>query len=670
MTLLSPHASFNRVSYAGEAVVAAGAAHDILRLSFWPGTNPNGRVVIIPFYSGIRWTGLPSTLDTTSPGPDPEKVAVDLIARGYGVVVPSLPVARGYARTLPGDANQVEFIGTLALTNVGAVTINSASLTGGGSYVVTVLQQGSASQNEKVEISASGTVTGGTFTITFGASTTAPIAYNAQVATVQAALHALASIGTGNSLVTSGTSGKETGNPVSDPIFNIDFKQEADGTPHYGPAYDGNGMIVPAPNDLFGSLPTSYTATPLNGSVPHPIQDPRRLNMCMAISMAVQFIIKNAVAMGLNTGDPYWLGGYGGSGAADALAWVFFGPNRGAYHFPSATALQQDGIDTKGAIKWCALHYWQSKLNALPLTMYISSIAKRPAVGGTTHYDTQSVTIDEAGSAQPGAWGALYYGGQPAVLANNQARPTHLAAEDVGGQGAPFDDTTTERLCTVHDIWFCAAMAKLLEPAGTGKVELLHGAATAASFIDEAEDAGIVFDGSYASNDDLRAQLMAWLAEATALPEPIEEQVIRQVETALRAITSAAGYRTQVNLVQRWESWNEEAGVYPAILVEALGAAYDDASFHPHVQGALTLALGLLLEGHVDRTARVSRFIADVRKGLQAAFLADQFAQLAVDLHIIGSQRLTTDVAEQPVCGAVLTVEVSYRNRLENTYAQ
>ncbi|HEY7312113.1 MAG TPA: hypothetical protein VH643_22300 [Gemmataceae bacterium] len=56
------------------------------------------------------------------------------------------------------------------------------------------------------QVSLTGAPTGGTFTLTFAGQTTAPIAYNANAATVQSALQALPNIGSNNVLV-SGTAG-------------------------------------------------------------------------------------------------------------------------------------------------------------------------------------------------------------------------------------------------------------------------------------------------------------------------------------------------------------------------------------------------------------------------------------------------------------------------------
>lgn len=58
--------------------------------------------------------------------------------------------------------------------------------------------------SEVQRITITGTPTGGTFTVSFGGFTTTAIAYNASAATVQAALEALPSIGTGNVLCAGG----------------------------------------------------------------------------------------------------------------------------------------------------------------------------------------------------------------------------------------------------------------------------------------------------------------------------------------------------------------------------------------------------------------------------------------------------------------------------------
>jgi len=61
--------------------------------------------------------------------------------------------------------------------------------------------------DEVQRVALSGAPTGGTFTLSFGGQTTSAIAYNASAATVQSALQALSSIGSGNVLVMGGSGG-------------------------------------------------------------------------------------------------------------------------------------------------------------------------------------------------------------------------------------------------------------------------------------------------------------------------------------------------------------------------------------------------------------------------------------------------------------------------------
>lgn len=64
--------------------------------------------------------------------------------------------------------------------------------------------------DEVQTVTITGSPTGGTFTLTFGANTTSTIAFNASAATVQTALTALASIGSGNASVTGSAGGPWT----------------------------------------------------------------------------------------------------------------------------------------------------------------------------------------------------------------------------------------------------------------------------------------------------------------------------------------------------------------------------------------------------------------------------------------------------------------------------
>lgn len=95
-----------------------------------------------------------------------------------------------------GGPYHIELIGTLANSAFGAtdMTVSGASLT---------------KTNEVQTITLVG-ATGGTFTLTFGANTTAALPYNDSAANVQTALTGLASIGAGNATVTGNAGGPYT----------------------------------------------------------------------------------------------------------------------------------------------------------------------------------------------------------------------------------------------------------------------------------------------------------------------------------------------------------------------------------------------------------------------------------------------------------------------------
>jgi RHS repeat-associated protein len=88
---------------------------------------------------------------------------------------------------------------------------------------------GQPSTNSVQQVTLTGSPTGGTFTLTFRGQTTAPLAYNADAATVQSALQALSTIGAGNALVSGSAGGP----------WQVQFTGALSGT--YVPPLTGNG---------------------------------------------------------------------------------------------------------------------------------------------------------------------------------------------------------------------------------------------------------------------------------------------------------------------------------------------------------------------------------------------------------------------------------------------
>ena len=104
--------------------------------------------------------------------------------------------------------------------------------------------------DEVQTITVTGGPTGGTYTLTFGANTTAAINWNDPASTVQTRLQALASIGSGNVLV--------TGGPGPATPYTVEFVNTL--------GFANQGSITLAVNSLTGGVsPSVSITTPQNG---------------------------------------------------------------------------------------------------------------------------------------------------------------------------------------------------------------------------------------------------------------------------------------------------------------------------------------------------------------------------------------------------------------------
>jgi RHS repeat-associated protein len=108
--------------------------------------------------------------------------------------------------TMSAQVWQVTFQGSLAGANQSQITINAGSVT--AMMTRTDIQatdtEGGTGSNNEVQVVTLSNATDGTFRLAFAGQTTAPIAYNASAATVDAALEALQSVDT---VTTTGSNG-------------------------------------------------------------------------------------------------------------------------------------------------------------------------------------------------------------------------------------------------------------------------------------------------------------------------------------------------------------------------------------------------------------------------------------------------------------------------------
>lgn len=104
--------------------------------------------------------------------------------------------------------------------------------------------------NEVQILTPGGTISGGTWTITFGGQTTSALAFNATAATVQAALELLSTIGAGNVAV--------TGGPISSGVMTLTFQNDL--------GYTNVAQVTVGTGSLTGTAPTLTPSTTTAGT--------------------------------------------------------------------------------------------------------------------------------------------------------------------------------------------------------------------------------------------------------------------------------------------------------------------------------------------------------------------------------------------------------------------
>ncbi len=130
----------------------------------------------------------------------------------------------------PATAWVVEFTGTAAQTDVGDITADGALLSG-RTVTVTETQVAVAAVNEVQTVSIPDNTLGGTFTLDYDGQETGNIAYDADAATVDAALENLSNIGVGDVAV--------TGGPGPDTDWIVEFTSTLAGAPQVDLIADG-----------------------------------------------------------------------------------------------------------------------------------------------------------------------------------------------------------------------------------------------------------------------------------------------------------------------------------------------------------------------------------------------------------------------------------------------
>lgn len=154
--------------------------------------------------------------------------------------------------TLSGTVYTIEFTGVDGSANQSQLV---ASTTDAALFVLAVTTtDGIASASEVQTVTLVGQPTGGTFTLTFEAQTTSTIAYNASAGTVQTALEALASIGSGNATVSGAAGGPWTVTFAGAEANTDQLLITGSGASLTG----GSGQSVTSSNDVASSGPNHW----------------------------------------------------------------------------------------------------------------------------------------------------------------------------------------------------------------------------------------------------------------------------------------------------------------------------------------------------------------------------------------------------------------------------
>lgn len=153
---------------------------------------------------------------------------------------------------------------------------------------------------------------------------------------------------------------------------------------------------------------------------------------------------------------------------------------------------------------------------------------------------------------------------------------------------------------------------------------------------------------------------------------PVEELVLRALESRLRDIRHANGFGVDVLRVERHEDLGVTR-VYPSIVVVGLGGAYDDASFSTKSHNRLRVGLSLVQAGTQRWQERASIFLAAVRRALDyspSLVARPRGTGSPLNVHILESRRFIDTLGGVERSGVVCEAEVVWRDELGDPYTE
>lgn len=618
----------------------AAYKHPILSFNlFYPrediaGPRPAGGwpVVMYSELSGFVSQGLNSTVG------DAQIIQQAILDRGMALAYALLPVCRG--GTTPTGTDQ-DFTTTLAT----AMTAGSTSVvvadgsafpapTGGTKKSITV-------DSEVIDYTNR---TGNTFS---GLTRTAPTSHS-------------------------------IGAPVGHP-FNAGQQQ-------WGKAYRGNGCMVGANGNVTpwpGDFPSGYAAA--YPTRPHPWLDPLWLNSSKGAMWLTQHLRYYGLG-GLGPTDdvllinPNKILAHGSSAAAISFLWPLCQPDRagktGIAHPMGQVSTRLQGA----ALRQITEHWLTFSFTAPPVGYMFGSVASSPdwdipgdEMGDTDFNDRGECALDFYGKAEAEVPGITALNNNlPVWISTNtpmdadilalSAATRYVGQTAQGLEGQPHSVYHEYRAKSVFPNWHL-----VLEDDNNSLLD-----STAPYPADEIITTAYHWNGTApetktgAGNglETLYWPIADFLAEAAEAYEPVEEEVLRALETLFRGVKATAGYNTDVAAVYRWEDQPSQL-IGPTVMLNALGTQYLDEMEASVMYKVLHVDITLVVKGWQNQSARISAFIADIEKALYADVT---LGGLSANLHVRNVDRQLLNPSKEKYAAAFVRAEVKFRHLTGDPY--
>ena len=144
--------------------------------------------------------------------------------------------------------------------------------------------------------------------------------------------------------------------------------------------------------------------------------------------------------------------------------------------------------------------------------------------------------------------------------------------------------------------------------------------------------------------------------------EPVKEQIMANLQTTLEGVNGGASYYTDFSKVERVEAGGVQVKTFPTAIISPLGTEYDspNAVVTTKIGATFRVEITVFLRTRSNATRAVERAIRDVHTAL---YVDRTRGGLAIDTRVAGSDPFYPSEATEPICGADISVSITYRTQ-------